>query len=141
MPVEIQFNDKYQQESELHSKHFINLIHLVIKTEQLDCKSVSIIWLSDEKLRKMHKEYLNNPELTDVITFDLGEDQIEAEIYISVDRAIDHARQFSVTLENELNRLLAHGLLHLAGYDDHIKSDTKKMREREDFYLNQLNRF
>ena len=135
MPTEITFFNEFDSKTSVESIDNLNIIKSIISLEKMDCKSVAIILVTDEKLRNMHEEYLDDPEQTDVITFNLGDEQIEAEIYISVDRAIDQSKQFNVTLENELKRLLVHGLLHLAGYDDHSSAEIEIMRERESYYL------
>jgi rRNA maturation RNase YbeY len=100
---------------------------------------MDIIWVSDEHLRKMHEDYLEDNEFTDIMTFNLGNNKdIEAELYISLDRAIEHAESYHVSLENELLRLLVHGLLHLAGYDDKEADDRDQMRLMEDYYLDKF---
>ena len=83
-------------------------------------------------------EYLNHDTLTDIITFDNSEedDVIEGDIFISVERVQDNAEKYNVSELNELNRVLAHGLLHLVGYMDKSESDKKLMREKENYYLN-----
>jgi len=83
-------------------------------------------------------EYLNHDTLTDIITFDNSEedDVIEGDIFISVERVQDNAEKYKVSELNELNRVLAHGLLHLVGYMDKSESDKKLMREKENYYLN-----
>ena len=107
--------------------------------EKLDCESVSIIWVDDEELRNMHVQFLDDPTYTDIMTFNLGdENTLEVELYVSVDRAKDHAEKFNVTEENELARLLIHGMLHLSGYDDHTEPDQLEMRAMENKYLSML---
>ncbi|MCB0280156.1 MAG: rRNA maturation RNase YbeY [Calditrichaeota bacterium] len=138
MTIEIDFYNKYGKLTEL-SHSYLSLINLVIDQEKMDCKSVTVIWVNDADLAKLHADFLDDPSKTDVMTFDLGDEQIEAEIYISVDRAIEQAKQFKVDLSNELSRLVVHGLLHLAGYDDHTDTDIKAMRQREEHFLKQIN--
>jgi rRNA maturation RNase YbeY len=79
----------------------------------------------------MHKVYLNNPEPTDVITFDLGEESVEGEIYISVDRAKEQSCLYNVALDEEIIRLMIHGLLHLKGFNDIEDEDRKEMKKEE----------
>lgn len=85
-------------------------------------------------------EYLDHNYYTDIITFPIEENQkqLEAELYISVDRVEDNARQLNITFENELHRVLIHGVLHLCGYSDKLKEDELSMREKESFYLSAL---
>ncbi len=92
-----------------------------------------IIFISDKDLADLHGKFLNDPSETDVITFDISdnETEIDAEIYISVDRAKRQAAEYGVGFENELLRLMIHGLLHLKGYDDRTESDFSLMKEAE----------
>jgi len=93
----------------------------------------NIIFLSDDELAHLHGEFLHDPSETDVITFDISDNEaeIDAEIYISADRAKVQAAGFGVSYENELLRLMIHGLLHLKGYDDHSEPDLRRMKEIE----------
>lgn len=81
--------------------------------------------------------FLNHDTLTDILTFDLSndEDEFTAEIYISIDRVKDNAKDFNVTYNNELHRVIFHGLLHLLGYDDKTKDKKAEMRKMEDQFL------
>lgn len=96
---------------------------------QLKARSLNLVVLSDEELRIMHQNFLDDNTVTDVMTFNLSEDdQVEGEIYMSLDRAKEQALQYAVAIQNELARLIIHGCLHLAGYDDHQPEDRKKMK-------------
>jgi len=99
---------------------------------------VSFIFVSDDELAEMHNKYLDDPSKTDVITFNLGDENIEGEIYISAERAADQATQFETTFDEEILRLMIHGLLHLADYDDLNEKDYKKMKKAEDSLLKQM---
>ena len=115
------------------------LIDNVCDDIQLDVESIDIIFMSDEMLKKMHEEYLNDPTLTDVITFDLGDEHIEGEIYISLDRAMEQAAIYNVPYFIEITRLIIHGILHLKGYDDISEDDRKKMKEIENQLVERYN--
>ena len=80
-------------------------------------------------------KHLGHNDYTDIITFPYEEDPITGEIFISIDRVKDNAKSFKTTFENELRRVMIHGILHLCGYDDHSKADIKKIREKEELYL------
>jgi probable rRNA maturation factor len=108
------------------------LIQGTCKEISLKAKSCHFIFVDDPTLAEMHGQYLNDPTPTDVITFDLGDDEIEGEIYISTDRAQAQAKQFNVSYKEEITRLIIHGLLHLAGYDDIEDSDRAEMKKLED---------
>ena len=98
---------------------------------------LNYILTNDNILIQLNKEYLHHITLTDIITFDLSETKREltGDIYISVDRARENAREFKVTLANELHRLMIHGVLHLIGYRDKSHDEKVQMRAREEFYL------
>ena len=109
------------------------------ETEQKIIGELNYIFCSDEYLLKVNKNHLNHDYYTDVITFDYCEnDIISGDIFISVDRIKDNAKTFNKTINNELNRVMAHGLLHLMGYKDKSEEDEKEMREMEEFSLNLL---
>ena len=99
---------------------------------KLPAESVTVVLSDDNQLRQMHKQYLNDDTYTDVITFNLGESgTVEAELYISTDRARAHAADYKVSLPEELCRLVIHGMLHLAGLDDREPEDRRKMKALE----------
>ncbi|MFA5327428.1 MAG: rRNA maturation RNase YbeY [Prolixibacteraceae bacterium] len=100
---------------------------------------ISFIFCSDDYLLDVNRKFLQHDYFTDIITFDYVEHgQVNGDIFISVDRVKENAGMFSKTFENELNRILIHGILHLLGYKDKEKRDKELMTEREDFYLNRL---
>ncbi|MFA5574748.1 MAG: rRNA maturation RNase YbeY [Brumimicrobium sp.] len=99
----------------------------------------SIIIGTDEWLILKNIEFLNHDFYTDIITFDYCEGNIvSGDLLISYERVVDNAKTFNSTKQNELNRVLVHGLLHLCGYNDKTEEDSKIMREKEDFYLQLL---
>jgi rRNA maturation RNase YbeY len=100
---------------------------------------ISFIFCSDNYLLEVNKKYLQHDYFTDIITFDYVEDdRINGDIFISIDRVKENAKQFSKTFENELNRILIHGILHLLGYKDKDKREKEVMTEKEDFHLSLL---
>ncbi|MFZ4543620.1 MAG: rRNA maturation RNase YbeY [Saprospiraceae bacterium] len=98
----------------------------------------SYIFCNDEYLHKINVEYLEHDDYTDVITFPYSEDRIEGEIYISVDRVKDNAVLLGIPFENELHRVMIHGMLHLCGYTDKTPEDKSAMTAKENFYLSKL---
>ncbi len=108
------------------------------KAENYSINNLNYIFCSDEYLHKINVDYLDHDTLTDIITFDNSDEKqiIEGDIFISVDRVSENANQFNVSFFSELNRVLAHGLLHLIGYKDKTDSDKKLMREKENYYIN-----
>jgi probable rRNA maturation factor len=84
----------------------------------------------------MNVEYLDHDTLTDIITFDYSEEGIlEGEIYISIDRVKENAQELEIKFENELRRVMAHGILHMIGYGDKTKDEKTIMRQKEDFCI------
>lgn len=100
---------------------------------------LSFIFCSDDYLLDINRHFLNHDYYTDVITFDYSEDNLIAgDIFISVDTVRVNAEEFRQTFENELFRVMVHGVLHLCEYDDHSNEEKQQMRAKEDFYLAKL---
>jgi rRNA maturation RNase YbeY len=115
-------------------------IRQVIDSEGKITGTISYIFCSDEHLLEVNRKYLNHDYYTDIITFDSVEDTtINGDIFVSVDRVNENAIEFKTTSENELFRIMIHGVLHLLGYKDKVKKDKKLMTEKEDYYLKVLN--
>lgn len=96
---------------------------------------LNYIFCSDERLREMNVEFLNHDYYTDVITFPYSENAAHGDVFISSERVADNAQSIGVSFDNELCRVLAHGLLHLLGYGDKTEEEQKNMRAKEDYYL------
>lgn len=114
------------------------IINRICNDHKREIDSIEIIVTSDERLREISKKFLKKDHYTDVIAFNYTEDQskIESEIYISLERVRENAIKFGESVENELRRVIIHGVLHLNGYDDKKEDKALKMRVKEDFYLN-----
>lgn len=95
---------------------------------------INYIFMTDEALLKINKEYLNHDTYTDIITFDNSEggEIIDSDIYISIERIKENATNLSVEFETELKRVLIHGILHLCGFKDKSEQDTQLMRQKEE---------
>ena len=110
-----------------------------ITSEEKTPGDISFIFCSDEYLLKVNKQYLDHDYFTDIITFDYVEDNvISGDIFISCDRVKENAIEFKTGFENELSRIIIHGVLHLLGFKDKNKKDKLLMTQKEDFYLNVL---
>jgi len=98
--------------------------------------ALNYIFCDDEYLHKINVEFLNHDTYTDIITFDycVG-DEIISDIYVSTERVNENAKEFSESFEEELHRVLIHGLLHLCGYKDKSKEEESLMRDKENYYL------
>ena len=101
--------------------------------------SVEVIFCSDKYLLNINKEFLQHDYLTDIITFNLssGNQPIEAELYISVDRVKENAKDLNEPFQQELHRVLFHGILHLCGLNDKTEKDRQRMRIAESTLLHQ----
>jgi probable rRNA maturation factor len=107
-------------------------ISVIISNENLEEGELSYIFCDDEYLHKLNVEFLKHDTLTDIISFDnsLG-NQINGDIFISVERVKENASKFNTTFENELHRVIIHGVLHYCGYKDKTKKDADLMRAKE----------
>jgi len=116
-------------------------ISSVISSEDFKEGDINYIFCKDEYLLKLNVEFLKHDSLTDIISFDysVGK-ELHGDVFISIERVIENAKDFEVSFEKELNRVLVHGVLHYCGYKDKSDNDAKVMREKEDLYLNELYR-
>ena len=115
-----------------NEKSYSAWIAALIFSEGKQEGQISFVFCDDVYLNKLNNEYLQHDTLTDIITFDysLG-NELSGDIFISTERVLDNAGEFMVTFENELSRVMAHGILHLAGYKDKTIEDSKQMRSKE----------
>jgi probable rRNA maturation factor len=109
-----------------------------IRKEKYGLSNINFIFCSDVYLRKINKKYLGHDYFTDIVTFDnsIENKMIEGDIFISIDRIKKNSIAFKTTFRDELHRVLAHGVLHLLGYDDKDESGKAEMRKMEDRWLN-----
>ena len=118
-----------------------NLINTLIKSttssEDRKINSINLILTDDEFLRKMKNKYFEQDLYTDVISFNLEDpnEDIEGEIYVSMDRVIDNAKSLKSSINMELKRIIIHGTLHLIGYNDQTNSQKENMTRLENKYL------
>ncbi len=118
------------------SQNIDKWIENTILSEKRKAGDISFIFCSDDYLLNINQEYLNHDYYTDVITFDyVQEDEISGDIFISVERIRDNAVGFNATFEDELNRIMIHGVLHLLGYKDKSEQEKQIMTDKENEYL------
>ena len=112
-------------------------IKYCIKKEKKQINSIGYIFCSDDYLLTINKKFLKHSTLTDTITFNYSSNdrQIEGEVFISVERVRENANKFSVGFEEEINRVMIHGALHLCGYNDKKDSEKSIMKRKEDKYV------
>ena len=107
-----------------------------ISTEGKELGEINYIFCDDQYLLKKNQEYLQHDTFTDIITFDYtDENRLSADIFISIERVKENAITFAVPFENELRRVIIHGILHLIGYKDKSEEDSESMKRKENFYL------
>lgn len=109
----------------------------VAEKEGFRITDLNYIFCSDQYLHKINLEYLNHDTYTDIITFDNSEDEttIEGDIFVSIERVTDNSDTLNTHFEEEIRRVIVHGLLHLCGYDDHSIDDKAEMRRLESDYI------
>ncbi len=131
----ISFN--YETDFKLENETKISeWISKAINSENCKEGELNYIFCSDDYLHKINVDFLNHDTLTDIISFDysVGK-ELHGDIYISVERVEDNAKDFDVSFEDELARVMIHGILHYCGYKDKSEDDAKLMRSKEDYYL------
>ena len=113
-----------------------NILNVFAQEEKKNIGQLTYIFCSDEYLLNINKQYLKHDYLTDIITFDYTvEDEISGDIFISVERVKENAKEFNQKYFSETLRVILHGALHLCGYKDKTKAQQKQMRIKEDYYL------
>lgn len=116
-------------------------LKVVAKKEFRRLGDISIIFCSDNYILDINQKYLQHNYFTDIITFDYCEkDVLSGDLFISVDSVRENADFFGVAFENELNRVIVHGILHLIGFDDNTEEEKQIMRNKENYYLEIRNR-
>lgn len=115
-------------------------IREVAAVHQMKVGDVAYIFCSDEKILEVNKEYLQHDYYTDIITFDYTEDSvINGDVFISLDTVKSNAEEFGVTFDQELHRIIIHGILHLCGIDDKGPGERENMTAKENEALALLN--
>ncbi|MFJ1411091.1 rRNA maturation RNase YbeY [Capnocytophaga canimorsus] len=129
----ITFN--YETEFELPEQEtvFQTWIEKIIASEEKELGELNYIFCDDNYLHQINVQYLDHDTLTDIITFDYTQEQtISGDIFISVERVADNAKDFNVDFQTELLRVMAHGVLHLCGYKDKSDAESNQMRSKEE---------
>ncbi|WP_268848369.1 rRNA maturation RNase YbeY [Flavobacterium aestivum] len=127
-------NFNYESDFTLENEEAVaTWLSAVIVSENKTEGEINYIFCDDEYLHKINVEYLDHDTLTDVISFDytMG-NEISGDIFVSVERVLDNSVDFNTTFDNELKRVLVHGVLHYCGYKDKSEADEAVMRNKED---------
>ena len=123
----------------IKKKHVKSQVKSLILNELYKPGDISVIFCSDEYLLQVNKQYLNHDYYTDIVTFNYVEDSIiSGDLFISLDRVKENAETFQSEFVVELYRVVFHGILHLIGYNDKTSVEQKVMRQKEDYYLSEV---
>ncbi|MBI9066291.1 MAG: rRNA maturation RNase YbeY [Salinivirgaceae bacterium] len=132
----IEFFSEEVSVEKLNIKKTETWINKCVEEENKLLGDISVIFCNDEYLLQINKEYLAHHFYTDIITFDYSQDVIlSGDLFISVDRVLENSKEFNVSFDNELKRVIIHGILHLIGYGDKTDEESKIMRMLENKYL------
>ena len=114
-------------------------ISKTISSENCNEGEINFIFCDDDYLHKLNVEFLEHDTLTDIISFDysVGK-ELHGDVYISVERVADNAKDYDVEISEELHRVMIHGILHYCGYKDKSDEDSKLMRAKENHYLSTM---
>jgi probable rRNA maturation factor len=135
----IRFHTEDVQFTWKHKRILSSWVKEATQTENHRLGEVNVILCSDEYLLNMNKQFLQHDYYTDIITFDYTEENlISGDLYISLNRVQENALKNFVSTNNELYRVVIHGIMHLCGYNDKTNLDSQLMRQRENFYLSKL---
>jgi len=116
-----------------------NWIRETIKNENKIPGTINIIFTSDDYLLNINNQFLSHNYFTDIVTFNYCENEtIISEIFISKETVLNNSKRFFVSFEDEILRVIIHGVLHLIGYNDHSNKEKKIMREKENEYLDRI---
>ncbi|MCE3228202.1 MAG: ybeY [Bacteroidetes bacterium] len=108
----------------------------IIELEKKKTGNINFVFTSDEELLKVNQQFLKHNTYTDIITFDYTSDKtINSDIMISVERVEENAKKLGIEFQEELKRVMIHGILHLCGYKDKSKADSELMRKKENWAL------
>lgn len=133
LPLHFQYQkeDFLLTEEERHKSWILD----ILSKESISIEEINIIFTTDDFLLELNKKYLNHNYFTDILTFPFQQDPLQTDLYISVDRVKDNAQNLSIPFDNELRRVMIHGILHNLKYDDHTEDDIAEMRAKEEACL------
>lgn len=137
VPIHIHSEHKYYKRGNV--KPTKDWLKAVILKEKKIPGEINIIFMGDEELKEINRKYLKHDLYTDVITFNYNiKNEISGDIFISYDRILENSAKYDAETENEVNRVIIHGLLHLLGYNDKLEREILVIREKENYYMGQI---
>ena len=121
-------------------ERIVETVHRMLQDEDRGHAAITIVFVDDAYIRRLNHEYRHLNRATDVLSFSMDEGKepetdVLGDVYVSMDRAREQAVRYHVPLDDELQRLVVHGCLHLLGYDHHRAADRRVMRRKEAGYL------
>lgn len=129
----------HQTPRRLRSSDVYKIVQMICREEKLvSFRHIHYVFISDDYMRSLNRQYKNKNTTTDVLAFDLSdkpETNLEAEIYINLDQAAKQAKEYQVQFYEEALRLVVHGLLHFLGYNDRTVKERERMISRGEDYL------
>ena len=137
----IKFNNENITFELKHKLELRSWLNSLLRSEGYEPGELNYVFVDDTTILKMNIQFLGHSYYTDVISFPYenvykgSKTLLNGDIYISIDTIAANAKEFNTTFNNELCRVMAHGLLHFIGYDDHTPQDIIVMRSKEDYYL------
>lgn len=133
MSQHIQFLGKSRFINGMKRKNIRQMLDTIAENHGYIIQNICYIFMSDDELLEINQSHLQHDDYTDIITFDLSDTEasIDGEIYISVDRIQENAKNFNCSIEDELIRVISHGVLHLMGYKDKSEINSQKMKDAE----------
>jgi len=134
---EIDIIKNHSSESFINSKNLKIYCEEVLNYKGYESYSISLIFVNEEELKKMKNEYFQQDLYTDVIAFNLNDknEDLDGELYLSIKIIQHNAKLYNVSLESEVKRVVAHGLLHLIGYKDDNDNSKKEMTKNENICI------
>ena len=131
--IQFEVEIKYSLKEKRRIKEWLNLVAF---EEGSKIQNLNFLIVGDKRMIHFNKTYLNHDYSTDIITFDNSENKkISGDIVISIERVKENSKKYKVKLKEELRRVMVHGLLHLLGYDDKNEKEKKRIRKKENYYL------
>ena len=132
----VQFLEKAPEYHPKGKRKLKNWIRETVEKENRRCGAITFVFEKEEEVYRMNVAYLDHDWYTDVISFDYSEGEtVNGDVIISVERVRENSKKYGVSEEEEMRRVMIHGVLHLLGYEDDNEKKKKRMREKEDHYL------